>query len=149
MVDELADAKLADGESDIIASLAPGAPTEPVTEPVTPAPGPNPTLPAGPSAGGPGTNGGGIYRDTVTYTPQEVYMNNILGASESFRNNLVLAAQNYRNNLVLGAGASRVMTGDTMNLGLYIFLLFTSGLAAAGALILGKRKKKMRTELQV
>ena len=127
----------------------PTTPAPTTTVPTTPAPtsteipttnsqGYIPGLPAGPTGGGSNV----VYRDEVRFTPQEVFSNNVLGASDTFRNNLVLAAQNFRNNLVLGAGASRVFTGDTANIGLYIFLLFASGLAAAGALILGKRKKE-------
>lgn len=79
---------------------------------------------------------------SASYTPQDPLTQNILGASEDFRNNLVLAANNFRNNLVLGANGSRVFTGDTSNILLYLILLLTSGLGLTGAAVLVKRRKK-------
>ena len=120
-----------------------GTPGTPIT------PGPTlPTVPTNlvnPPAGPSGGNGSGLYTNMVYFTPQEKFRNLVLGASENRRNNLVLAAQNYRNNLVLGASASRVMTGDAANLGLYLLLLFAS-IATLGAAFVVKRKRKDEEE---
>ena len=116
--------------------------TEPTSEPETTTPAAT-EPPTGPTGGGGG--GGG---ESYTYTPQEVFRNKILGASDKFRNNLVLAANNYRNNLVLGAGASRVFTGDNFNLSLYIILLAVSGVVCAGIGMIGFRNRKRKDEVE-
>ena len=63
-----------------------------------------PELPAGPTGGGRNI----VYRDTMIFTPQEVFSNRVLETGEILRRNLLLAADEYRSSSVFESGETRV-----------------------------------------